>query len=94
VPETRLTSSDLLLRRWRKPGMIRRWRCGWSTWCCPSCCAGWCSALDPTPAVSRRSWWPWAGGFASLVVSVAGTRSRGGSCRWCATTTWRWAASG
>jgi hypothetical protein len=28
VPETRLTSADLLLRRRRKPGMIPRWRCG------------------------------------------------------------------
>ena len=28
VPETRLTSPDLLLRRRRKRGMISRWRCG------------------------------------------------------------------
>ena len=28
VPETQLTSPDLLLRRRRTPGMIRRWRCG------------------------------------------------------------------
>jgi hypothetical protein len=28
VPETRLTSADLLLRRGLKPGMIPRWRCG------------------------------------------------------------------
>ena len=28
VPESRLTSPDLLVRRRRKPGMIGRWRCG------------------------------------------------------------------
>jgi hypothetical protein len=27
VPETPLTSSDLLLRRGQQPGMIARWRC-------------------------------------------------------------------
>ena len=31
VPETRLTSADLLLRRRRMSGMIRRWRCDCST---------------------------------------------------------------
>jgi hypothetical protein len=28
VPQSGLTSPDLLVRRRRKPGMIDRWRCG------------------------------------------------------------------
>jgi hypothetical protein len=47
---------DLLLRRRRRPGTIRRWRCGCSIRRSPRSWAGSCREPDATPARRSRSW--------------------------------------
>jgi hypothetical protein len=55
VPENARTARKLPFVRGRRPGMIRRRRCGWSTRCSPSSCAGSSSGRDPTPPTRSTS---------------------------------------